>query len=119
MIELMAMESDRVVGVRVDGQIKKADIEAIERAFEDKFARFEKVSIYVEVINLGGIAFDALIEDLKFAFSKFSHFEKKAVVSEHQWLERLAEVGDKLFPSLHVRHFGKDKQEAAIAWIED
>ena len=117
MIELIPMASAKVVGVRVDGKIEKADIKAIEQAFADMFDQFEKVSIYVEVANLGGITLDALIEDLKFAFSKFSRFEKKAVVSEHQWIDKWVAVGDKLFPSIQVKHFGVDEKEAAIAWI--
>ena len=88
MIELIPMASDKVVGVRVDGKIEKADIKTIEQAFAGMFDQFDQVSIYVEVTNLGGITLDALIEDLKFAFSKFSRFEKKAVVSEHQWIDK-------------------------------
>lgn len=119
MIELLPMQSDRVVGVKIDGTIHKADIEAIERAFIQKFDQFDRVSIYVEVANLGGITLNALVEDLKFGFSNFQRFEKKAVVSEHRWLDQLAAVGDKLFPSLAVKHFSVAEKEAAIAWASE
>jgi hypothetical protein len=119
MIQLLDIDADQVVGVQIDGTIHKADIESIEQAFEERFSRFDKVSIYVEVVNLGGITLNALVEDLKFAFSKFSRFEKKAVVSEHQWMGQLAEIGDKLFPSIQVKHFSSDEKEAAIAWISN
>lgn len=119
MIKLLEMSSDRVVGVKIDGKIEKADIEAIEQAFATKFAQFDRASIYVEVANLGGITLDALIEDLKFGVSKFQRFEKKAVVSEHQWLDSLAAVGDKLFPSLAVKHFTFEEKAAAIAWVSE
>ena len=46
MIELIAMASENVVGVRIDGTIEKADIKAIEQAFAGKFDQFDKVSIY-------------------------------------------------------------------------
>jgi len=117
MIELIPMEAEKVIGLRVDGKIEKPDIKAIEQAVEPKFAQFDRISIYVEVADLGGIALDALVEDLKFAFANLSHFEKKAVVSEHQWMDTLATFGDKLFPSLQVQHFGFDEKDTAIAWV--
>jgi hypothetical protein len=117
MIKVISINTDQVVAVQINGTIHKADIEAIEQAFADKFGRFDKVSIYVEVIALGGITLNALVEDLKFAFSKFSRFEKKAVVSEHQWMGPLAEIGDRLFPSIQVKHFSFDEKDAAMEWI--
>ena len=117
MIELLEMHSDRVVGVKIDGKIQKADIQAIEAAFAEKFEQFDKVGIYVEVAHLGGITLDALVEDLKFGLSKFRHFAKKAVVSEHQWMDKLATVGDKLFPSIEVKHFSVAEKADAIAWV--
>ncbi len=117
MIELLEMQSDRVVGVKIDGKIQKADIQAIEAAFADKFEQFDRVGIYVEVAHLGGITLDALMEDFRFGLSKFSHFAKKAVVSEHQWMDKLAAVGDKLFPSIEVKHFNPAEKADAIAWV--
>lgn len=119
MIELLDMQSDLVVGVKIDGKIQKADIQAIEAAFAEKFERFERVCIYVEVANLGGITLEALLEDLKFGWSKFQRFAKKAVVSEHQWMDTLAIVGDKLFPSIEVKHFSFADKDDAIAWVSE
>ncbi|MGF1460324.1 MAG: STAS/SEC14 domain-containing protein [Leptolyngbyaceae cyanobacterium] len=116
-MELIEMTSDRVVGIRIDGKIQKADIETVEQAFAEKFDRYDKASIYVEVVSLGGITLDALLEDLKFAREKFRRFEKKAVVSEHQWLGKLTAIGDRLFPSLEVQHFAMADKETAIAWV--
>jgi hypothetical protein len=117
MIQLIDIGAEQVVGIRVDGTIHTADMKAIEQAFEDKFARFDKASIYVEVINLGGITLNALVEDLKFAIAKFNRFEKKAVVSDHQWIGPMAEVGDRLFPSIHVKHFSVEEKATALEWV--
>jgi hypothetical protein len=116
MIELLAMPGDRVVGVKIDGKIQKADIQAIEAAFAHKFEQFDRVGIYVEVAHLGGITLDALVEDLKFGLSKFQRFAKKAVVSEQQWMNKVAVVSDKLFPSIEVKHFSFAEKADAIAW---
>ncbi|MGD1943560.1 MAG: STAS/SEC14 domain-containing protein [Leptolyngbyaceae cyanobacterium] len=119
MIELLEMSSDRVIGVKIDGKIEKTDIQEIEQAFVAQFEQFDKVAIYVEVANLGGITLDALIEDLKFGLSNLKRFEKKAVVSEHHWMDKLAPLGDKLFPSLAVKHFTVAEKDAAIAWVSE
>ena len=118
MIEQLAMPSDRGVGVNIDGNIQKAGIQAIAVAFTDKFEQFDRVGIYVEVAHLGSITLDALVTALKFSLSTFQRFAKKAVVAEHQWMDRVAGVSDKLFPSLEVKHFSLVDQENAIAWAK-
>ena len=58
------------------------------------------------------------MEDIRFAFPHLRNFEKKAVVSEKGWVEKLIDIGDKLFPSIEVRHFSFDQKDEAIKWVQ-
>lgn len=117
MITLIPIGDPQVVGVSIDGSIKKSDIDAVIEACNQAFASTESVAIYVEVAHLGLITLDALIADMTYALSHLSHFAKKAVVSDVQWMVPLVEVSDKLFPSLQVKHFSPDQREEALAWV--
>lgn len=117
MIEVIDLDSTKVVGTRISGKISKPDMERLIDACEQKFTQSEPVSIYVEVESLGGISLEALVADLKFALANFKRFDKKAVVSDQQWLGKMAEFGDQLFPSLEVRHFSLEQKQAALDWI--
>jgi len=119
MITLIPIADPQVVSVSIDGSIKKADIDAVIEACNRAFATAGPVAIYVEVAHLGGITLDALVADLTYGLSHLNHFAKKAVVSDVQWMAPLVAVGDKLFPSLQVRHFSPDQREEALAWVSE
>ncbi len=118
MIELIPLPMDNVIGVRLSGKMEEADIEKTVKAIEEKLTVHDKVNIYAEVESFNGISFDALVADIKFAFPHLRDFEKKAVVSEKHWIKNLVAIGDKLFPSVEVRHFSFDERDEALKWIQ-
>jgi hypothetical protein len=118
MIELIPIESQKVVGIRINGKIEKADMEKITRDIDEKLKSQEKLRIYVELESFGGISFEAFIEDIKLGFSHLREFEKKAVVSDKAWVARLADWGGQLIPSMEVKHFTFEEREKALDWVQ-
>jgi len=49
----------------------------------------------------------------------FRRFERKAVVSDATWLNRLASLLDPLFPTIELRTFTSEERDAAIAWASE
>ncbi len=119
MIELVDLKSPRAVGVRVAGNIDKKDIEKVFKAIDEKLDQAEKVGIYVELESFGGISFDALIDDIKFALPNINRFDKKAVVSGEEWVERTVDFVDRIFTGIKVRHFSLDEKEQAKKWVAE
>jgi hypothetical protein len=117
MIELIDLQSDHTVGMRISGKIERPDIDRVYEVINDKLGRVQKLSVYVEVDHLGGITFDALIEDVVQGVPKIFRLKKKAVVSSAKWLEVFTKIGDKLLPSIEARHFTPDEREQAKAWV--
>lgn len=117
MIELMPMDREDVVGYRISGRIDRVDLEPVVTELERLFKHHDKLRVYAEVESFEGITLPALIEDLRFGLRHLRRFEREAIVSDKKWLATLAGIGDKLFPSLEVRHFSWDEKIEALAWI--
>ncbi len=117
MIELIEIESSKAIGLRVSGKIEEEDIKLVIDAVNEKFKYEEKLAVYVELVEFGGISMKALIEDIKFAFPNLKKFTKKAVVSDKSWHETLTEISDKLFPFIELKHFGIEEKEKAKLWV--
>ncbi|NDV27420.1 STAS/SEC14 domain-containing protein [Desulfovibrio sp. JC010] len=118
MIEIIEI-APKVLGLKIKGKIREEDMQNMISVCEKKMESEERIAVYVEVVEMGGITFDALIEDLKFALPNLKRFFKKAVVSENKWHEPLIKIGDKLFPSIEVRHFSPEQKDEALKWVQE
>ena len=116
MLELIDI-GPNVLGLKILGKIQDEDIQKMIAVCDEKLQNFERIAIYVEVVEMGGISIEALINDLKYALPNLKKFSKKAVVSESKWHEPLAKISDKLFSSIEIRHFTPEEQEIAKKWV--
>ena len=116
-MEIISLPDERIIGVRVAGKIEKADIDQVVRAIDAKREPGRKLRIYVEHESLDGISLEALAADVKLATAHVGDFDRKAVVSDKKWAQALVKVGDKLFPSIDVRHFTWAHKDEALAWL--
>lgn len=48
----------------------------------------------------------------------FSRFDKAAVVSDKNWLNRLAEFEGMLIPGFEIKAFAKEDEAAAMTWLD-
>ncbi len=119
MIELIDIPSPRAVGAKISGKIEKSDLDQIIAAIEKKLQKVDKLGIYVELESFGGISFDALADDVKFGLANLNRFDKKAVVSAEEWVEKTAEFVDKIFSGIEIRHFSPEQKEEAKKWVAD
>ncbi len=112
--------ADNVIGRRLTGnKIDKADMERLTREIEDKLTRTDRIRVYVEYEKFGGITPSGLLEDLKLGAKHWKAFERKAVVTDHAWTEKVAAAADRLFPRVKLRRFTTAEREAARAWVRE
>jgi hypothetical protein len=117
MIELIPTDLDeRVLGLRINGPIEKADLDLVAIAFEEKLRRYPRIRIYTEVQDIGSISPAALIENLRLSLGHFHDVERQAIVADAYWLALLAQAGN-LLPNTDVRQFSWSEKGKAIAWI--
>jgi hypothetical protein len=119
MIELIDIPSPRAVGAKISGKIEKPDLDQVIAAIEQKLLKVDKIGIYVELESFGGISFDALADDVKFALANIKRFDKKAVVSGEEWVGKTAEFADKIFSGIEIRHFSPEEREKAKKWVAE
>ena len=116
-IQLIPHQTDKIIGFKIDGKIEAEDIDRVVESIEEKLKQGEKLRIYAEISNWSGMSLGAFIKDLKFALQHLTDFEKEAIISDRQWLKNLAEVGNKLFSSIEVKHFSLEDRDEALEWI--
>lgn len=119
MIEPIPLPLDNVVGFRIDGKINADDISRISDLIEARLERNPKLRIYAEVKRVSGMSIEAFLKDITFSLRHFRDFEREAIVSDTAWVKKLADIGDKMFPSIEVRHFSTSEKDEALEWIID
>ena len=119
MIEIMEMTAPHAIGLKIMGKIEKEDIDRVFTLVDQKLSQVDRLAVYVEVEKMSGISMEALIEDIKKALPNFKRYSKKAVVSSSKWHKLFSEIGDKLFPSIEVRHFEPEQKDEALAWVNE
>ncbi|MEM9567836.1 MAG: STAS/SEC14 domain-containing protein [Cyanobacteria bacterium P01_E01_bin.34] len=119
MIETIPTADGRIIGFSIDGAIDEADIKCITDEVMLRLRTHDRLRLYAEVKEWTGISPKALFDDVKFALQHFRDFDREAIVSDKAWLNAMAKVGDRLFPSIEVKHFDWKERAAALALVEE
>jgi hypothetical protein len=88
--------------------------------FKEKIDQGEDLILYQEVVSIGGVEFDVIVEKLKF-FLDFglSHFSKIAVVAHKKWIHRIVDLEGKLFKGIDMKGFSIDQKDKAIQFLKN
>lgn len=120
MIEMIDIGVEKAVAYRLGGKVTEAEMTSVIAVFNEKIDRGEKLIVYQEVVSLGGVEFDALVEKFKFFMDVgFSHFSKIAVVTHKKWIHNLVDLEGKLFKNIDMKGFPIDEKDTAIAFLRD
>ncbi|MCK0154579.1 STAS/SEC14 domain-containing protein [Alcanivorax sp. S6407] len=117
MLTLIPFADSRVVGVRISGKITRPEFDSMVEKLEAVLQEHGKVRVYVELERFGGVAMDTLLEDLKFGIRHWNDVERKVVVSDADWVHRLARLSSRLFSHIQVKVFERDQEQEAKSWI--
>ena len=118
MVEIISVDGENIIGCRIEGKIDTDDINKLKSITEEKLKNKKKLRVYVEVINLGGISFEAFFEDLKLAFRHYSDFEKKAVVTNYEWVKKITPITNRIFRGVETKCFSFEEKDDAIKWLK-
>lgn len=117
MLSEIKFEDQRVVGMILDGGITLLEIEKFWTRIELMLEKEKRLRVYAEIKNFGMMEPKAWFKNIPKKIQHFSDFEMEAIVSDKHWLEILAKVSDRLFPSIKVKHFNFKEVDKAKAWI--
>ncbi len=119
MLEMIDVGYEKAVAYRVGGKITEAEMKSVLSVFREKIEKGEKLLVYQEIVSIGGVDFDAVIEKLKFMIDfGLSYFSRIAVVTHQKWIHRLVDLEGKLFKNMHMKGFSIEEKDKAIEFLK-
>lgn len=119
MTNFVELDADNVVGIRIDGKISEQEFDAITALLEKKMKNHSTVRLYAEIESFGGASLETFMKDLKFGLENWDRFDKEAVVTKKEWLEKVIDFSDNIFSGIEVEAFSFDEKEKAKTWIQN
>lgn len=108
-----------VLGYEADGELHADDYrKVLLPAIEAVTQRGEKVRIVLVFERFDGMSGDALWEDLKMGAGHLTHWERIALVTDVDWMKRVAAMFGWMSPG-ELKVFPVAERDAAIAWAAD
>lgn len=118
MLELLEIDIDDVVAYRLDGRLSDEDMKAVVVKIKAKLAEHGSIGLYQEVISIGAIEFDAMIEKMKFIHDVgISSFKKIAIITDKRWMQKIVPLEDKLFKHIDMRAFSLEQRDQALDFL--
>jgi len=114
MLEFLDFELDDAVAWRIDGKVTEDEMEQALGALRETIDRCGHVSVYQEVVSIGGVEWDAIEEKMEFLREYgVRHFRRIAVVTDKRWMQTVIGWEDRLFRSVDMRAFSTEERERA------
>ncbi|HEX7007043.1 MAG TPA: STAS/SEC14 domain-containing protein [Alphaproteobacteria bacterium] len=121
MLELMPAP-DHVVAMRLSGTLTGEDIDRATAAVDKALSRHQRIGIYVDAMDFGGMTAEAFAKDLRYGVSRLGQigrFARAAIVTDKEWLRSIARFEDRILPKIELRCFDADQRDAALAWASE
>ncbi len=119
MLKMIDIGVENAIAYRLEGKVTEEEMTAILAIFKEKIDKGERLNVYQEVVSIGGVEIDAMIEKFKFFREVgFSHFNRIAVVTHTKWLHKLVDLEDKIFRSIDMKGFSVDEKDQAIEFLK-
>jgi hypothetical protein len=115
MIEQLPSPSDKVLGFKMSGKLHDEDYKRFVPLI-DAAAQQGKVRLLAQFHDFHGWDLHALWDDIKFATTHCTKFDRIALVGDKKWEEWMAKVC-KPFTMAKVRYFDASQIDAAWAWL--
>lgn len=117
MIEQLPSPSARVLGYRLSGKLHDEDYKTFEPAI-DEAAKTGKVRLLAQFHDFQGWDLHALWDDIRFATTHCTRFDKIALVGDKAWEKWMAAVC-KPFTMAKVQYFDATDLDKALAWLQE
>ncbi len=107
-----------ILGFKASGKLTKADYtEVLQPALAAASAGGEKIRILLDFSDkFEGMEVKAMFQDLKTAIQEWKAWEKIALVTDHDWMEKGVELFSWAMPG-EVKVFDDDETRDALTWL--
>ncbi|NJD05028.1 MAG: STAS/SEC14 domain-containing protein [Methylococcaceae bacterium] len=118
MIEQFQTGSSQFIGFTVSGKLHDEDYRTFVPAVDAAIAERTGIRLFIEFADFHGWDLHAAWDDIQFAATHYSAFDRIAVVGEKAWEGWMARLC-KPFTHATVRYFDSSEAEAAWAWLRE
>jgi hypothetical protein len=120
MIDMIDIGYEKAIAYRLEGKLSQEEVSRLFSLFKEKIDQGEDLILYQEVVSIGGVEFDVIVEKLKF-FLDFglSHFSRIAVVTHKKWIHKIVDLEGKLFKGIDMKGFSIDQKDKAIQFLKN
>ena len=108
--------NDRVVAVKIDGELTTEDMTALIDRFQTFVDQDEKALFFIDMQGYDGWEFGVATEKLKNIGMLWKGIDKYAIVGDSRWMENWIKIIDPLTPQ-QIKHFTPDMVDGAWAWL--
>ena len=103
----------------IDGKIDEAGMTALYTILKDK-TRNGKINLLAYFKDFDGFEnFKSFIEGMKLDFAVFGNLEKYAIVTDKNWLKKIAEIESKVIPGITIKSFAEAEEAKALSWLKE
>lgn len=121
MINLVDVDSDHVLGVRIHQNLLATDIDLAMNFLEKKVRTRDHIALYAEIEGVADVDFDVLQKELAYGAAQLkslSHIERAAIVTDVSAI-RDNETLLGLLPGIDIKSFAPSEKEIAKSWVRE
>ena len=119
MFKVMQNGTNRL-GIELSGKLDTDEMKIALDELESKSENIENGKMLYEIIDfhlpsLGAIAIE--FSRLPSMFGLIKKFDRAAVLTDKDWIQKASEIEGALLPGLEIKAFNRDQKEEAEAWL--
>ncbi|WP_070119643.1 STAS/SEC14 domain-containing protein [Bacillus marinisedimentorum] len=118
MLTILPSRDEQTVVIEVSGKAAEEDAEKMDQYVKRYFGEDEPFNVLAFISDLDGATLQGMIEGVKLDAKRWGQYNKFAVVSPQDILEKGTEIGD-ILPGIETKQFESDEVEEAWNWIEE
>lgn len=115
----LEQQADRLCVLRVSGDLKKSELDAVQSEFVEKIAGAGSVKVLVLLENFTGWERSEAWGDTDFFFSHRNDFEKIAIVGHPRWEAQILAFTGAGLRKGPVKCFSETEESKARAWLAE
>lgn len=111
-----------VAAFRLSNDVTAQDYDRLVAELEARLKLHPRIAVYAELVEPVRFTPRAIVTDLRYAFSKFSEwnrFARVALVTDKAWLGAIARTTSTVLPNIEVRTFSSRERDAALGWTAE
>jgi len=116
MLEIIPSRDMMTVAVQFSGKATQNDADKLERYIAEHYGSSQKFNILAIIRDVEGTNLMGMVSGLKFDAKRLNQINKIAAVSNLQWVQSMASLGNML-PTLELKAFSEQDLEKAWAWV--